>query len=292
MSENSEQNMPTLIISDVGTQNITNVPQQNMLNQSVLSGGLDNQVSNVPLTQQPVVQQSVVQQPVVQQPVVQQPVVQQPVVQQPVIQQPVIQQPVIQQPVVQQSVVQQPVAQQEASNVSVVPVVPVNQQLPQPIPTTNHQNINIVVPNINNPETNIDKSINDHANSLENVDKQFIKQLYEQYKNIILNGFSGKSVNDLNSTFWINILVQLMVSVEGIKLSGVKKKDLVIETVCLVIRNDLPIGDNEKGIVESVFKSIGPGLVDTVIFASANINITPQDVKKCFSCCFPSKKKK
>ena len=169
--------------------------------------------------------------------------------------------------------------------------ISLNQQLPLPIPTTNHQNINIVVPNINNPESNIDKSINDQANSLENVDKQFIKQLYEQYKNIILNGFSGKSVNDLNSTFWINILVQLMVSVEGIKLSGVKKKDLVIETVCLVIRNDLPIGDNEKGIVESIFKSIGPGLVDTVIFASANINITPQDVKKCFSCCFPSKKK-
>ena len=82
-----------------------------------------------------------------------------------------------------------------------------------------------------------------------------------------------------------------MVAVESIKLSGIKKKDLVIETVCLVIRNDLPIGDNEKGIVETLFRNIGPGLVDTVIFASANINITPESVKRCFPCCCSSKKK-
>ena len=184
----------------------------------------------------------------------------------------------------QQQVLPQPVA-------ATISVAPVGQHIPIPMQTTSHQLVNLVLPTINNQESNIEKSINDQANSLENVDKQFIKQLYEQYKNIILNGFSGKSVNDLNSTFWLNILVQLMVAVESIKLSGIKKKDLVIETVCLVIRNDLPIGDNEKGIVETIFRNIGPGLVDTVIFASANINITPESVNGCFPCCCSSKKK-
>lgn len=153
------------------------------------------------------------------------------------------------------------------------------------------QAASLVLPQINNVETNIDKSINDSGNSLENVDKQFVKQLYEQYKNIILGAFSGKSANELDSGFWLSILVQLMVSVESIKMSGGKKKDLVIETVCLVVRNDLPIGDNEKGIVESLFRNVGPGLIDTIMFASSNININPQQVKSCLFNCFKAIKK-
>ena len=143
MSENSEQNMPTLIISDVGSQNINTIPQQSILNQPAINGSLDNQVANVPLTQQPIIQQPAISGSLDNQ-VTNVPLTQQTVIQQPVVQQPVVQQSVIQQPVIQQSVVQ--------SETAKISVVPVNQQLPQPIPTTNHQNINIVVPNINNPE--------------------------------------------------------------------------------------------------------------------------------------------
>ena len=160
--------------------------------------------------------------------------------------------------------------------------------VPQPVANIQQQRIDQV---INNSDLQVEYTLNDSNNILDNKDKKFIKQLYEQYKDTILNGFSGKSVNDLNSTFWLNILVNLMISVENIKIQGMKKKDLVVETVCLVIRNDLPIGINEKAMVEGIFRKIGPGLVDTVIYASANLNISPESIKSCFSCCRSAKKK-
>ena len=69
------------------------------------------------------------------------------------------------------------------------------------------------------------------------------------------------------------ILLQAMESKEQKQIVQALKDIVSVCTFGQLNVDDLPIGDNEKGIVESVFKSIGPGLVDTVIFASANINI-------------------
>jgi hypothetical protein len=171
----------------------------------------------------------------------------------------------------------------------------VNQKLPSydpnvaMSPPTEPKQLNLVT--LKNKDINglITNMIRSNSNSLDKNDIQVMKELYNQYRDIVLTGFSGKSVNELNSSFWLNILVTIMVTVEKIKSSGIKKKDMVIETVCLIIKNDLPIGLNEKNMVVEKFKQIAPELIDPVIFASTHINISPKETKKwfskIFSCC-------
>ena len=47
---------------------------------------------------------------------------------------------------------------------------------------------------------------------------------------------------------WLNIIAQIIILAERFLIPGNKKKYLVIETVVLVIKREVPINDSEKKI--------------------------------------------
>jgi hypothetical protein len=125
---------------------------------------------------------------------------------------------------------------------------------------------------INSIDVHIYNIIHDMDNTINDTDKDTLIHLYNHFKPLILQAFVGKRMDDIGGIFWQNITVQMMIALEDMSLSGPTKKDLVIETVCIVIQHDLSISDQDRVILENHFRKIAHSMIDIIVFASKNIN--------------------
>lgn len=148
----------------------------------------------------------------------------------------------------------------------------------------------INVPDITgNAESTINNIISNVDNKLEEKHRLLINQLYNKFKDQIINDVKGKSINDLDFSFWMGVLVNVMIEVEkNFAEKGITKKDLVIESIVLIIQSDLLFDENEKNEIERNFRMIAPKLVETVVYASSNLNMRVvteniEQVQSCFS---------
>jgi len=148
----------------------------------------------------------------------------------------------------------------------------------------------INVPDITgNVESTINNIISNVDNKLEEKHRLLINQLYNKFKDQIINDVKGKSINDLDFSFWMGVLVNVMIEVEkNFAEKGITKKDLVIESIVLIIQSDLLFDENEKNEIERNFRMIAPKLVETVVYASSNLNMQVvteniEQVQSCFS---------
>ena len=148
----------------------------------------------------------------------------------------------------------------------------------------------INVPDITgNAESTINNIISNVDNKLEEKHRLLINQLYNKFKDQIINDVKGKSINDLDFSFWMGVLVNVMIEVEkNFAEKGITKKDLVIESIVLIIQSDLLFDENEKNEIERNFRMIAPKLVETVVYASSNLNMQVvteniEQVQSCFS---------
>jgi len=125
---------------------------------------------------------------------------------------------------------------------------------------------------INSVDTHIYNAVHDVNNLIRKSDRDTLISLYNQFKNVILQGFIGKRLSDIHSIFWQGIIIHMMISIENQNISGLIKRDLVIESICIVIRNDLTVNDQEKVLIETEFRKIAYQIIDIFIFASRNLN--------------------
>ena len=189
---------------------------------------------------------------------------------------PVQEQPVQEEPV-QEQAQEEPVQEisQGSSLNNIIEVVKENVDIIT-VPDT-LQNIEI---NINNILSNVD-------NKLEQKHRGVINKLYITLKDQIIEDVKGKSVSDLDFSFWMGVLVNVMIEVEkNYTEKGITKKDLVIETITLIIRSDLLFEDKDKKQIEDNFRMIAPKLVETVIYASSNLNmrVVTENIGQAKSC--------
>ena len=134
---------------------------------------------------------------------------------------------------------------------------------------------------INSYETHIQNAINDINNHIQSSHKETFNHLYNHFKPIILQGFIGKRLSDIHSIFWQGIIIHMMISLEPMEIAGMIKRDLIVETVCIVIRNDLQINIQDRVTIETQFRKIAYHCIDLLVFASRNLNIKKK--KKRFS---------
>jgi hypothetical protein len=125
---------------------------------------------------------------------------------------------------------------------------------------------------INSIDVHIYNVIHDIDNTINATDKDTLIHLYNTFKPLILQALVGKRMDDIGGIFWQNITVQMMIALEELSLSGPTKKDLVIETVCIVIQHDLTISDQDRVILENYFRKTAHSMIDIIVFASKNIN--------------------
>lgn len=125
---------------------------------------------------------------------------------------------------------------------------------------------------ISSADIHIQNAINDINNHIRILDKETLLKLYNHFKPIILQGFIGKRISDIHSIFWQSIIIHMMISLEPMALSGILKRDLVVEAICVVIRNDLPMNVQDCVIIETEFRKVAYNCIDLFIFASHNLN--------------------
>lgn len=131
--------------------------------------------------------------------------------------------------------------------------------------------------------THIYNAVHDMNNLIRKEDTEILIDLYNQFKSTILQGFVGKRLNDIHSIFWQGIIIHMMISLENIPLSGIIKRDLVIEVIIIVIRNDLVMDDQDKVIIETEFRNVAAKTIDILVFASKNLNVKKKKRFKIFN---------
>ena len=119
------------------------------------------------------------------------------------------------------------------------------------------ENVDIItVPDtLQNIEININNILSNVDNKLEQKHRGVINKLYITLKDQIIEDVKGKSVGDLDFSFWMGVLVNVMIEVEkNYTEKGITKKDLVIETITLIIRSDLLFEDKEKTLQKIILE--------------------------------------
>ena len=130
--------------------------------------------------------------------------------------------------------------------------------------------------------THIYNAIHDMNNLIRKEHAEILIGLYNQFKTTILQGLIGKRLSDIHSIFWQGIITHMMISLESHPIIGLIKRDLIIETVSIVIRNDLVMNDQDKVFIETEFRKLGPQVIDILVFASKNLNHKKKKKYKLF----------
>lgn len=149
------------------------------------------------------------------------------------------------------------------------------------------------LPHQNPIESHFYNAIHDRNNSLCKSDEPVLKDIYIQFNKLIIESFTGKTMENITSVFWMNIVIQMMVYVEQLPISGYKKKDLIMETIIIVIRNDLNTNPQSKVKIEEKFRKVSNNIIDIIIHGSKNIHTFQQKKvepkkreKRRYCCCF------
>lgn len=122
-----------------------------------------------------------------------------------------------------------------------------------------------------------------------------LKKIYEENKNtiinIIKNGFTDDFKN-INYNVWLIFITKIMNLLEKFKeLTGIQKKEVLIEFCVIIINRELPIKDDVKLLLETIIRQIFPEIIDSIINLTKKIHtkLTKcsfyQKICKFFKCC-------
>ena len=117
--------------------------------------------------------------------------------------------------------------------------------------------------------------IGDEKNGLGEEHTEIVKELYMNFREIIVTTFEEQKisdVSDLGAPFGFNFL-KLMESVDNFKILGSHKKEIVIELICLVIMNEVELGDDIKSEIVKQVRNCAPSAIDLIVDVSKHIDI-------------------
>ena len=108
--------------------------------------------------------------------------------------------------------------------------------------------------------------------------KALLDKIYVAQKDQLKMLFGNKTTLDISE--WTKLIISQMIIVEKLNTSGELKQKILIEFIVMVI-NELQIPIEDKTKLETMLRNIAPSIIESIIYASKNINITN---KNCFGC--------
>ena len=112
-----------------------------------------------------------------------------------------------------------------------------------------------------------------------------IESLYDRIRPL----FADKSVDDLyDFSFWFKLISELVKLVETMKMSGTKKKAVIVEVICEIVKNEVKISDtNKKEKLLSYVRNIAGKIIDVLVGVSRHVNVPGiiNSIVRCCCCC-------
>jgi len=116
--------------------------------------------------------------------------------------------------------------------------------------------------------------INDQTNVISSAEREILIHTYTHFKDIIINGLKNKTMaSDINTIFWLNNLVHMMIYLEARVNSGIIRKHIILEIIALIIKNDTTYTLQEKVQLNDKIRVELSNIIDLYAFASKNINV-------------------
>ena len=114
-----------------------------------------------------------------------------------------------------------------------------------------------------------------------------VKKLYENSLTIIkefIDGGMEDGFDDISLVVWYNAISSLCAL--ALRLPEIKNKEklaeqVVYDTMLIILKNDVPMSEDQKSLVLKTYKNIAPTIIDVLI---------PGSIPKCP--CFPRTKRK
>ena len=123
-----------------------------------------------------------------------------------------------------------------------------------------------------------------NSDNISQEEEVIIEQLYNQYERIVQEFLISNLDNDVTKAivFWVELITDMMKILELVELEGSSKKEIIIKTICLIIRNEDTIDEDQKNDTLNAFLFFCPLIIELIIDVTKNVNI-----KKCLSffCC-------
>ena len=123
-----------------------------------------------------------------------------------------------------------------------------------------------------------------NSDNISQEEEVIIEQLYNQYERIVQEFLISNLDNDVTKAivFWVELITDMMKILELVELEGSSKKEIIIKTICLIIRNEDTIDEEQKNDTLNAFLFFCPLIIELIIDVTKNVNI-----KKCLSffCC-------
>lgn len=123
--------------------------------------------------------------------------------------------------------------------------------------------------------------IHNPENTITNKHRDIIIHLYNHFQPQIVNKKIVSTKNEFTSIGWFNIIIHMMIFIEKhIDIPGVTRKEIIIETILLIIQHDFSMHIQDKVRVQCECRDTANRIIDLIIFSSHNLNTKNKKKKK------------
>ncbi len=116
-------------------------------------------------------------------------------------------------------------------------------------------------------------------------DKIHIAKMYDRFRARIFQAFSANNLTNLGTTFWVMMIGDMMALVQSVNVSGSEKKEIILETMRIVIKYEISADKHEA--LDGMLNTVVSPAIDLAAYFGAQL--APK-VKAClFSMCTKKK---
>jgi hypothetical protein len=115
-------------------------------------------------------------------------------------------------------------------------------------------------------------------------DKIHIAKMYDKFRGRIFQAFSANNLTNLGTAFWVVMIGDMMALVKTMDVSGSEKKEILLETMRIVIKYEIAAEKHE--ILDNMLNTVVSPAIDLAAYFGAQL--VPK-VKACIFQCFKKK---
>jgi len=119
---------------------------------------------------------------------------------------------------------------------------------------------------------------------LTDADQMLIAKMYDKFRSKLAPALESQDFNNLDHFFWIEFIGDMMLLAKTFKVSGPKKKEILMATLDLVVENEVPPEERDS-VNRLIVLTVSPA-IDLAIYFFDHIKPKCRSLfAKCRCCC-------
>jgi hypothetical protein len=114
-------------------------------------------------------------------------------------------------------------------------------------------------------------------------DKVLMAKMYDKFRDRLGPALAAQDFDNLDAFFWIQFIGDMMILAKGFKVSGTEKKEIILETINLVVENEVP--EEKREAIQRLIVTVVSPSIDLAIYFVHSIKPKCRSLFSKCGCC-------